>query len=161
MKAVVPPRPPPGNRGALWVLFWTVGLLMGLFARDVVDGPAPLRPAGAQPATAAGLTSGDARAAPALDYAATIAADVHDALFPSPTATATPAPTATPALTPAAAFCRDPAPGTVCRVPFPPPPTPTPFPDCAEMARLAPGDWCVWLRAPAAEPDVQGNEETR
>src|SRR4051812_37791595 len=36
---VVLPKPLPMNRSALWTLFWTVGLLMGLIGRGVIDGP--------------------------------------------------------------------------------------------------------------------------
>ena len=34
---VVLPKPLPMNRGAFWVLFWAIGLLMGLFVRSLVD----------------------------------------------------------------------------------------------------------------------------
>jgi hypothetical protein len=37
---VVMPKAPPMNRSALWVVFWGVGLVMGLVLRSMIDGPA-------------------------------------------------------------------------------------------------------------------------
>jgi hypothetical protein len=46
--------------------------------------------------------------------------------------------------------------GVVCRVPYPPPPTATAFPDCAEIARLEPGDWCRWPSEGTPVPPTPG-----
>jgi hypothetical protein len=145
---VVLPKPLPMNRGALWVLFWTVGLLMGLFARAIIDGPGETRLA-----TAAGGTGAAAGDLAAVAEAPTMEVHVRAVLeLPSPTATSTPQATATSSPDPAAAldFCAGADPGQLCKVPFPAPPTPTPYPSCAEMDHLAPGDWCVWPTQPPA-----------
>ena len=36
---VVLPKPLPAQSGALWSLFWTIGLAMGLLGREIVDWP--------------------------------------------------------------------------------------------------------------------------
>lgn len=64
--------------------------------------------------------------------------------LPSPTATATRQPTATPTVGTPGDLCGTEAPGTLCRKPPPTPLPPTPYPDCASLATVAPGDWCVW-----------------
>lgn len=144
---VVLPKPLPMNRGALWVLFWTVGLLMGLFARAIIDGPGGTGLSNAP--TGKSVASRDPAAAAG---APTMQVNVRAILeLPSPTATDTPQPTSTPSPDPASviSFCSGADPGKVCKVPFPPPPTPTPYPSCAHMERLSPGDWCIW---PTASP---------
>src|SRR5262249_21179042 len=88
---VVLPKPLPMNRGALWVLFWTVGLLMGLFARAIIDGPGD--PGLADAATGSRAPAGDAAA---IAEAPTMEVHVRAVLeLPSPTVTNTPQPTAT------------------------------------------------------------------
>jgi hypothetical protein len=136
---VVQPKPMPANPSTLWALFWVVGLLMGLFARTIVDGPGEV-----ELANAAGATG---RAAWA-EAQPTMEVHVRAVLeLPSPTATPTvpPSATASPDAAGGVPFCSDAAPPDgLCRVPYPPPPTSTPFPSCTEMARLAPGDLCEW-----------------
>jgi hypothetical protein len=135
------------NRGAFWVLFWTIGLLMGLFVRTIIDGANdPLF------ANAAGASTTSTDPA-AIAEAPTMEVNVRAVLeLPSPTATTTPRATATATPDPAGSvdFCADDEPGQLCRVPYPPPPTPTPYPSCAEMDQLSPGDWCVWPTEPAS-----------
>ncbi len=139
---VVMPKPLPMNRGALWMLFWTIGVLMGLFARTIIDGPTD--------AGLANVARGDSAAAgdlAAVAKAPTMEVHLRAVLeLPSPTPTDTPQPTSTSSPDPASNldFCSDAEPGRVCKVPFPPPPSPTPYPSCADMDLLAPGDWCVW-----------------
>src|SRR5262249_49645429 len=85
---VVLPKPPPMNRGALWLLFWTVGLLMGLFARALVDGPGGVDPGppDRQAAVVAPADEGDGTQP-------TVAVQIRAVLeLPSPTATSTPKP---------------------------------------------------------------------
>ena len=144
---VVLPKPLPMNRGAFWVLFWTVGLLMGLFIRTIIDDAG-----NPSPATAAGsgnTTTGDLAA---IAEPATMEVHVRAVLdMPSPTPTSTPRPTMTASPDPASGqdFCASTDPGKLCRVPYPTPPPPTPYPSCAEMDKLAPGDWCVWPTQPS------------
>jgi hypothetical protein len=142
---VVMPKLSPMNRGALWALFWTVGLLMGLFARAILDGATD---GGLASNTAGANTTGSNQAA--MAEAPTMEVHLRAVLeLPTATVTSTPRPTATPSPDPASGtdFCATEEAGTLCRVPFPPPPTPTPYPSCADMDRLAPGDWCVWPTA--------------
>ena len=144
---IVLPKPLPMNRGALWTLFWTIGLLMGLFARAIIDGPTETGLANAT--SGSGDASGDQAA---VAEAPTMEVYVRAVLeLPSPTPTSTPRATAT--ASPDAAsnlnFCADVEPGKLCKVPYPAPPTPTPYPSCADMAQLAPGDWCIWPTQPA------------
>jgi hypothetical protein len=144
---VVMPKPLPMNRGAFWVLFWTIGLLMGLFARAIIDGPGETGLASVSTGNAA---AGDLAA---IAEAPTMQVNLRAVLeLPSPTATGTPKPTATSSPDPAAGldFCAAADPGKLCKVPLPAPPTPTPYPSCANMEQLTPGDWCVWPTAPAA-----------
>lgn len=147
---VVLPKPIPMNRGALWTLFWTIGLLMGLFARSIIDGPTETGLA--TNAIAGGRQNRDQAA---LAEAPTVEVHLRAILeLPSPTATSTPRPTATASPDPAGNlnFCADVEPGKLCKVPYPNPPTPTPYPSCADMEQLAPGDWCVWPTYPAGLP---------
>lgn len=142
---VVLPKPLPMNRGALWALFWTLGVLMGLFARTIIDGPGDLD-------LASSGTGQPSQPIAAAEERPTMEVHVRAILeLPSPTPTNTPkpAPTSTPDPASGGNFCADVEPGKLCRVPFPPPPTPTPYPSCAEMDRLSPGDWCVWPTEPA------------
>jgi hypothetical protein len=144
---VVLPKPLPMNRGALWALFWTIGLLMGLFARAIIDGPSETGLANT--ASANMVPSNDLAAAA---EAPTMEVHLRAVLeLPSPTATSTPRATATASPDPAGSldFCADAEPGQICKVPYPTPPPPTPYPSCTEMARLSPGDWCVWPTQPA------------
>jgi hypothetical protein len=138
---VVLPKPLPMNRSALWTLFWTIGLLMGLVARGVVDGGE----ADIAHATGGSSVTQPGRVAMAEEQP-TMEVKVRAILeLPSPTPTALPVrPTATTDPARLANFCTDAEPGTLCRVPYPPPPTPTPMPSCADMAQLSPGDWCIW-----------------
>ncbi|HEY7036015.1 MAG TPA: hypothetical protein VH482_32075 [Thermomicrobiales bacterium] len=150
---VVLPKPLPMNRGAFWVLFWTVGLLMGLFARAIIDGPSDTGLANAAAGNRA--AAGDLAAAA---EAPTMQVNVRAVLeLPSPTVTNTPQPTATSSPDPASGldFCANADPGKLCKVPFPAPPTPTPYPSCANMDQLTPGDWCVW---PTQEPAVASRQ---
>jgi hypothetical protein len=147
---VVLPKSLPTNRGALWMLFWTIGLLMGLFARSIVNGPGDVDPL----TQARGSNGSSADRAALAEAQPTVEVHLRAVLeLPSPTATSTPRPTATatPDATGQVDFCADNQPGKLCRVPLPPPPTPTPYPSCVDMAHLAPGDWCVW---PTAPPEV-------
>ncbi|HKG27044.1 MAG TPA: hypothetical protein VKB09_15445 [Thermomicrobiales bacterium] len=143
---VVLPKPLPMNRGAFWVLFWTIGLLMGLFVRTIIDGandPILTNGAGANSASAGDLA--------AIGEAPTMEVHVRAVLeMPTPTATSSPHPTATASPDPASSldFCANNDPGKLCRVPFPPPPRPTPYPSCTDMKQLNPGDWCVWPTQP-------------
>jgi hypothetical protein len=148
---VVLPKPLPMNRGALWVLFWTIGLLMGLFARAIIDGPGDTGLTNVPSGNAAGAVAAAAEAP-------TMQVNVHAVLeLPSPTATDTPGPTATSSPDPAASlnFCTNAEPGKLCKVPFPSPPTPTPYPSCTDMDRLTPGDWCIW---PTEAPSLASHE---
>ena len=152
---VVMPKAGPASRSALWALFWTLGVLMGLFVREFVnEAGGTVGNAGA-----AGL---EADAAQVAGAAPTMELNVRAVLeLPSPTPTSSPipAPTKTPEATPPGDFCSDQKPGAVCQVPYPPPPTPTPFPSCAEMAQLSPGSWCVWPTAtPAGNPPAVAQE---
>lgn len=143
---IVLPKPLPMNRGALWTLFWAIGILMGLFARGIVDGPEP-----AGLARGAGASAGPSVDAAEVSAAPTMVVHLRAILeMPSPTATSSPRPTTTATRSAAAGvdFCTAAEPGALCRVPYPAPPTPTPYPSCEEMANLAPGDWCVWPTPP-------------
>src|SRR5215217_4971989 len=80
---VVLPKPLPMNRGAFWVLFWTIGLLMGLFVRSLIDGAND--PGFVNAAASNTTTSGDLAA---LAEAPTMEVHVRAVLeLPSPTAT--------------------------------------------------------------------------
>jgi hypothetical protein len=138
---VVLPKPLPMNRSALWILFWSVGVLMGLFARTVIDGPEGLEPAAASGGNGMALAAGNSVAPPTMEVQVRAVLEL-----PSPTPTSTPesSPTAMPDQTRTADFCSAAEPGKLCRVPYPPPPTPTPYPSCADMDRLSPGNWCIW-----------------
>ena len=125
-------------KSALYIGFTAIGVLGGLFARDAID---INKESIASPNTP--ITRSYDPEQPI--YEATIAADIHKKLFPSPTVTNTPYPTATGTADPAndRSFCRDDSKeGDVCKVPHPPPPTPTPYPDCTSTD-LSPGDWCI------------------
>jgi hypothetical protein len=143
---VVLPKPLPMNRGALWTLFWTIGLLMGLFVRTIIDGP---NDASLASGTGGGNSNTDLAA---VAEAPTMEVHVRAVLeLPSPTPTSTPRATATASPDPAANlnFCSDAQPGKLCKVPYPTPPPPTPYPSCINMDKLTPGDWCVWPTEPA------------
>lgn len=132
---VVLPKPLPINRGALWVLFWSIGILMGLFVRDVVDG------GGSSHDSSSGApgSSRSLSAQPTSPQAILVTAIVA---FPTATATATPQPTTE--ATPDVDMCGTATPGTICRIPPPTPLPPTPYPSCVKMDELAAGDWCTW-----------------
>src|SRR5262245_49136522 len=88
---VVLPKPLPMNRIAFWVLFWTIGLLMGLFVRTIIDGPND--PILAESASANTTSSSDLAA---VGEAPTMEVHLRAVLeLPSPTATNTPRATAT------------------------------------------------------------------
>ncbi|MEA2511796.1 MAG: hypothetical protein QOJ59_1283 [Thermomicrobiales bacterium] len=143
---VVLPKPLPMNRGALWTLFWALGLLMGLFARTIIDGPAETGLANVARGNSA--AAGDLAA---IAEAPTMEVHLRAVLeLPSPTPTSTAQPTATSSPDPAGNldFCANVEPGKLCKVPYPTPPPPTPYPSCSEMDQLAPGDWCVWPTQP-------------
>jgi hypothetical protein len=144
---VVLPKPLPMNRGAFWVLFWTIGLLMGLFLRTIIDDAG-----NSSRANAAGSGNTAAGDLAAIAEAPTMEVHVRAVLeMPSPSPTNTPRPIATASPDPATGhdFCSTNDPGQLCRVPFPAPPTPTPYPSCTDMDKLAPGDWCVWPTQPS------------
>lgn len=135
---VVMPKTPPMNRSALWLVFWGVGILMGLAIGSLLDDPAP--------------SSVEAQAGDVVDSAQasgpppTLEVNVRAVLeLPTSTPTVYLMPTTTPAkLTPTINECTSADPGTVCRVPFPPEPTETPYPSCLQMDYLTPGAWCEW-----------------
>lgn len=133
---VVMPKTPPMNRSALWVVFWGVGLAMGLLLRSVIEGPAPAQV--------------DASTAPASGPAPTLEINVR-AILELPTSTPTSPATGTlevTTLTPTINDCGTAEPGTVCRVPLPPRPTATAYPSCETLDELTPGAWCMWPTAP-------------
>jgi hypothetical protein len=139
---VVLPKPLPTNRSALWTLFWAIGLLMGLVARGIINGPGETDIAHATGGSGAIEPGGVAMAQEQPTMEVNVRAILE---LPSPTPTTPPVrPTATTDPARLANFCTDAEPGTLCRVPYPPPPTPTPMPSCADMAQLSPGDWCIW-----------------
>ena len=126
----------------LFAAFTAAGVLGGLFAREVIDGPGQ-----------------QARTIPAYEQPAgerePIEVEVYS-VVEFPTATTVPSPTPTPKRTPTPGtpieFCSTPQPGEACRIPPPPPPTPTPYPDC-ETALATPdnaNDICVWRATPSA-----------
>lgn len=131
------------SKGALYVLFTTTGVLGGLLARDAIEiNQNPIVPV---------ITSqGQSYDLERPLYEATIAADIHNALFPTPQPTTTPYPTATSSPDPThdKNFCRpDTKVGDLCKIPYPPPPTPTPYPNC-DNTTLTPGDWCIVKATP-------------
>jgi hypothetical protein len=144
---IVLPKPLPMNRGALWALFLTIGLLMGLFIRTLIDDAgSPSR------ATAAGAGNSATGGLAAIAEAPTMEVHVRAVLeMPTATPTSPPRPTMTTIPDPASGqdFCSNTDPGKLCRVPYPTPPPPTPYPSCENMDQLAPGDWCVWPTQPS------------
>lgn len=145
---VVLPKAPASSKSALWLLFWAVGIAMGLLARDVLDGPsAPVPPTANAEAAGVGGAGGISGLAPAPTLAVQVLAVLE---LPTDTPTVAPTVTATiPPVTPFSNVCGDAKPGAICQVPPPPDPTPTPYPSCADMTQLAPGDWCRWPDPPA------------
>lgn len=138
---VVMPKNPPVNRPTLWLVFWGIGLLMGLFLQSLIETPTPDR-------VEAGTTHTAVEAAGA---APTFEVNVK-AVLELPTATPTPLVMSTAdaaTVTSTINECTSAEPGKVCQVPFPPAPTATPYPSCLEMDHLTPGTWCMW---PAASP---------
>lgn len=138
MRESIRQAPPLGRRSknALYGAFTAVGILGGMFARDVIE-TAGTRADGASPVAPQGEE--DTRP---------IEVEVH-AVVEFPTPTVTPEPTATVAVTPRATkvpidYCSTPAPGEACRVPAPTPLAPTPFPDCNLMSSEDAGAICIW-----------------
>lgn len=144
---VVLPKPLPANRSALWTLFWAIGLLMGIFLRSLLDGSGEIvSNRNALPGAAQAFAAAPGDQPPTVEVHVRAVLELPTA---TPTATLRAMPSSTPDLASQTSFCGTAEPGKLCRIPYPPPPTPTPFPPCTEMARLQPGDWCVW---PTAEP---------
>ena len=111
-------REPASLPRPLFLLFWCIGILMGLFVRDFVEtaGEGVSEP---RPVAAAGGDAGyPLRAAPTFVVNVRAVLDLPTA---TPTGTATPPPTATPDRTPALDFCGavPAAEGMVCRMPLP------------------------------------------
>lgn len=129
---------PKRARTSLYIAFTAIGVFAGLAGRELIEEAAPLPTPIEEPAPAA--TSG-------VIWEATIAADVHNALFPTATPEASPIPTETPTPDPLADidFCgTTTADGAVCRAPYPPPPTVTPYPTCGPD--MYGGQLCVYRR---------------
>jgi len=133
---VVMPKVATGHRSALWLVFWGVGLAMGLILRSLIDGSGEL-PAEQHAAAAVSRANG---AMPTLEV------NVNAVLqLPTATATLTPRPTEPAStLTPTINDCGESAPGKLCQVPFPPQPTATAYPSCLRMESLEPGSFCMW-----------------
>lgn len=134
---VVLPKPLPMNRGALWTLFWSIGLLMGLFVDNVIgiDQARPVATQGPQP---------EARVV--IEFPTSTV---------TPTRTATAIPIAETRSTPALDLCQ---PGTtkpdqLCAVPAPPAPTASPYPSCDEPG-LVYGDVCRWPQGTAITMEI-------
>ena len=135
-------REPASLPRPLFLLFWCIGILMGLFVRDFVETagesvsePRPI---------AAGVDA---------DPAATLVVNVRAVLdlpTATPTGTATPRPTATPDRTPALDFCGavPAAEGTVCRMPLPTATATPTLPACFSPEAAA-GQLCQYRSHPA------------
>jgi hypothetical protein len=141
---VVMPKTPPINRGALWVLFWAVGIAMGLVLRSLIDGQTqdPVDPAIVP------------QVAQSYGGVPTLEVNVRAVLeLPTSTPTQMARPiTPTTSVTPTINNCGEAEPGKICQVPFPPMPTATAYPSCALMDNLRPGAWCIWpTEQPAQE----------
>lgn len=135
--------PAPNDKYPLWTLFWAIGILMGLFARELIDGPNEVN-------TPKGMDQQSVSSTRQSQPSSTMVVQVRAVLeLPTATATSPPTPTETPVQQAMPYFCATPEAGKLCRVPYPPPPTPTPYPSCTQMHRLEPGSWCIWPTEPA------------
>lgn len=136
------------SRSGLYVAFTAVGILGGLFAREVIDGPGNLDPSSG----ASAIVREFDPPTPGPIYEATTAAEIYNMLHPTPTETPTPKPTATETPDPMQGlnFCATDTPdGEMCKVPYPPPPTTTPYPDCPDVIATPTnaGEWCLFQAA--------------
>jgi hypothetical protein len=150
---VVLPKTPPIHSGALWALFWSIGVVMGLLGRELVVGDERPSVSGAAAVADGGAQSGEP-AEPQTPLAVEVRAVLELPTERPTTPPPTPLVVATVTPLPDAEFCAAEKPGEVCRVPFPPPPTPTPFPTCDHMAVLQPGTWCVWPTPRAGDVEL-------
>lgn len=133
---VVLPKPLPMNRGALFLLFWSIGLLMGGSAVWLV-----LNDRSATPITSPGSVPNSSLAS--STQPTIVVQAILQLPSPTPTETPRPMPTDVPGTMSAATFCTlTPEPGTVCIRPAPTPLPPTPLPSCAEPGM--PSTWCQW-----------------
>jgi hypothetical protein len=165
MRAERQPQPQLPNKQAssphrlIIVMFWCIGILMGLFVREFVEtagetvGQAP-------PVSAASKLADQGEAGPV----STLVVNVHAVLdLPTapPTETPTPRPTATAERTPALDFCGAlPAEeGSVCRMPMPTA-TATPTLPACFSPEAEPGTLCQYRLTPTPEPGGQWGGET-
>ena len=139
---VVMPKMATSNRSALWLVFWGVGLAMGLILRSLIDGSSELPPEQQAAAAISGPSGANGVTRPMPTLEVNVNAVLH---LPTATSTSTPHPTE-PAttLTPSINDCGAAEPGKLCQVPFPPQPTATAYPSCLRMESLEPGSFCMW-----------------
>ena len=146
----------------LFLLFWSVGILLGLFARELVDGAdQAVRSSSVPAAAAANPSRSGVQSAPTVSVSLRAVLELPTA---TPTGTPTPRPSPTPDLTPIVDFC-DPARtdvGEVCRMPMPTP-TPEPTMPACFSPEAAEGEYCQhrptpppgpWSAATSPDPDL-------
>jgi hypothetical protein len=126
----------------LYLLFWCVGILMGLFVREAVVGGQSVARSANPPAVAAGRTADQGASAPTTVVNLRAVLELPTA---PPTATATAQPSPTPVLTPALDFCdaRWTGEDEVCRMPYATP-TPSPTLPTCYSAEAVDGEWCAY-----------------
>lgn len=150
---VVLPKPLPANRGALWMLFWTVGLLMGLFLRALIGGDA-LWSSATTTRSVPGYVPASSSNGESISAFGTMGAEIAAKLNPSPTTTPTPRPTATGTVRANYWDASQTTPGTYQMPPATSVP-PTPYPMC--RPDLKPGEWCeVMATEPTPTPTRAG-----
>jgi hypothetical protein len=143
----------------LFLLFWCIGILIGLFARDFIETAGetvgPPRPVSA--------ASTDSDSTEGAVPASTLVVNVHAVLdLPTATATgtATPRPTSTPEQDPQLDFCGAlPAEeGTVCRMPMPTATATATLPACYSP-QAEPGKLCQYRATATPAPHEQSQPQ--